>query len=140
MRRKMAENLVNKGVMQGYLAYDGEHIVGWCNAADKISYRHLQEDEEFVTDDCEEGKIKAVYCYDIAPAYRGTGIASKMLEKVCRDSEEEGYMYVEAYPFLDTDFAYPYHGTIGMYKRNGFVLYAERKWITIMRKSLGVAR
>ena len=35
---------------------------------------------------------------DIAPDYRGKGIASKVLEKVCDDAKNEGYLYVEAYP------------------------------------------
>ena len=30
---------------------------------------------------------------DIAPDYRGKGIASKVLEKVCDDAKNEGYLY-----------------------------------------------
>lgn len=32
--RKYAVELLNGNKIQGYLAYDGELSIGWCNAAD----------------------------------------------------------------------------------------------------------
>ena len=36
--RKAAERLVADNYLQGYLIYDGEKAVGWCNANDKSNY------------------------------------------------------------------------------------------------------
>ena len=73
---------------------------------------------------------------DIAPDYRGKGIASKVLEKVCDDAKNEGYLYVEAYPFLDEKYAYQFHGPAKMYKNRGFQLFDKKSWFLIMQKKL----
>ena len=36
--RRYAVEMLNKNQIQGYLAYDGELSIGWCNAADIESY------------------------------------------------------------------------------------------------------
>ncbi|MCI8709790.1 MAG: hypothetical protein HFG98_09675 [Dorea sp.] len=72
-RRRKAEELVRQGVMTGYLVYDGGRVVGWCNAGDKSGYGPVCEDEDFFTDRVEKGKIKVLYCMDIAPGYREGG-------------------------------------------------------------------
>lgn len=134
-RRELAKAFIERGVMQGYLAYDEEQVVGWCNSDDKTNYRYLFEDEEYLTEDAEKGKIKVIYCYDIAPAYRGKGIAGLMLEKACADAKEEGFECVEVYPFSDVAFEWQYHGTTKMYEQYGFEMFSKRKWFTIMRKN-----
>lgn len=53
-----------------------------------------------------------------------------------RDAAKEGYTYVETYPFADTKFEFQYHGTIGMYERNGFTEAADLKYVKIMQKRL----
>ncbi|MDD6769620.1 MAG: GNAT family N-acetyltransferase [Inconstantimicrobium porci] len=73
---------------------------------------------------------------DIAPDYRGKGIASKVLEKVCDDAKNEGYLYVEAYPFLDEKYPYQFHGPAKMYKNRGFQLFDKKSWFLIMQKKL----
>ena len=34
-RREKAKELILAGVMNGYLAFDGEKVIGWCNSDDK---------------------------------------------------------------------------------------------------------
>ena len=34
-RRSVAENLIDAGIMTGYLVYNGSVPIGWCNAGDK---------------------------------------------------------------------------------------------------------
>lgn len=136
IRRAIAQGLIMNGEMQGYLAYDGDDIVGWCSANDKMNYKPVCTEDAFRTEELAPGRIKAVYCFDIAPDYRSKGLANLMLDKVCQDAKEDGYIYIEAYPFSDVNFSYQYHGTISMYERHGFELYAEREWMHIMRKKL----
>ena len=34
-RRELATEYVKNGTLQGYLAYNGEQVIGWCNANEK---------------------------------------------------------------------------------------------------------
>lgn len=134
-RREKARELILKGIMTGYLIYDNNHVIGWCNTGDKTDYLPIYENDEFRTDD-ERGKVKVLYCIDIAPNYQGKGIANIIMEKVLSDAKEEGYSYVEGYPFVDTDFVWQYHGPVRLYEKYGFEMYGKKSWFYIMRKAL----
>lgn len=135
-RRQRAKELVLQGIMTGYLIYDGNKVAGWCNAGDKIDYGPVCEDVQFFTDRVERGRIKVLYCMDIAPAYRGKGIAKAVMERVLEDAKEEGYSYVEGYPFSDTERDYQYRGPVRLYEKYGFELYRKQEWFFIMRKEI----
>lgn len=135
-RRRKAEELVRRGVMTGYLIYDGGKVVGWCNAGDKSGYAPVCEDGDFSTDKIEKGRIRVLYCMDIAPDYRGKGIAKAVMERFLADAKAEGYSYVEGYPFSDTERDYQYRGPVSLYEKYGFELYREQDWFFIMRKEI----
>lgn len=135
-RREKARELIMKGIMQGYLVYDGDDVIGWCNAGDKTGYEPLMSNSIFETKKVGRGEIKAVYCFEIAPASRGKGITHLLLDRIVHDAEEEGYSYVEGYPFRDRKFEHQYHGPIPLYEKHGFQMFAERDWVCIMQKSL----
>ena len=82
-------------------------------------------------------KVKSIYCFTIAPEMKRKGIATQLLERVCRDAAEDGFDFVEAYPnkaFIDVfrDFM----GPAEMYEKNGFTAYAEAGEMLVMRKKL----
>lgn len=137
-RRKKAEELIQAGILQGYLIYEGTQIVGWCNCNDKMNYAPIATNTEYETDINEPGKVKVLYCMDIAPAYRGQGIAHQALEVVCEDARSEGYLYIEVYPFLDEQLPYPYKGPIRLYAAHEFTMYQKKPELGfgIMRKKL----
>ncbi|MFA6857153.1 MAG: HAD-IA family hydrolase [Treponema sp.] len=135
-RRQHADELIRTGIMNGYLAYDNGKVVGWCNADDKRSYCRIADNPEYKTD----GKIKAVYCFDIAPGYRGRGIAHKLLQQACEDAATEGYEFIEGYVHKNMSGIYQYHGPEALYIGNGFSPYREAKNIIIMRKTLPVIK
>lgn len=135
-RRKMAADFVLQGVMTGYLVYDGPTIIGWCNAGDKLGYEPVCAYEPFVTDGHEKGKIKLIYCFDIAAAYRGKGVARTLIEHILAEAKREGYLYVEAFPSNDPDFPYQYHGPLKLYEKLGFETVRELEWCYIVRKTL----
>ncbi|MCH5270570.1 MAG: GNAT family N-acetyltransferase [Lachnospiraceae bacterium] len=137
-RRKKAEELIRSGILQGYLIYEGTHIVGWCNCNDKMNYSPIAENKEYQTDINESGKIKVLYCMDIAPAYRGRGLAHQTLDKVCEDAKSDGYLCIEAYPLLTKQDPYPYKGPISLYEAHGFTMYQQNSnsGFCIMRKIL----
>ena len=135
-RRKMAEDFVQRGVMTGYLIYDGDAVIGWCNAGDKLGYEPVCAYEPFILEPHEPGKVKLIYCFDIAHAYRGLGIARMLIEHILAEAKAEGYLYAEAHPSNDHDFPYQYHGPWKLYEKFGFEIVRELEWCHIVRKKL----
>lgn len=132
--RKYAVNMLNENKIHGYLAYDGELSIGWCNAADMESY------VGFVPQFAREnacGKTVSIVCFEIAPEYRGIGIASAFIEKVCADAKANGYVAVEGYAkFYEFRNDFDFQGPIHLYEKAGFIEVAREKGQVIMRKVL----
>ena len=61
--RASAQRRVAEGIVQGYLAYDGDATVGWCNVNDRQNYVRVGEfsldavPQEETAPDCERGKV-----------------------------------------------------------------------------------
>ena len=92
--RKYAVEMLDQNKIRGYLAYDEETAVGWCNAADMGSYSGFVP--EFARKNaC--GKTVSIVCFEIAPEHRGMGIASALIDRVCEDAKAGGYAAVEGY-------------------------------------------
>ena len=142
--RVSAARMVKNGEVQGYLAFDGAGAVGWCNANDRLRYYRVGEfdlsnvppDEPW--DEGEgEGKVKAVVCFEICPEYRGKGIATLLLRRVCEDAQAEGFAYVEAYPMKTVnEQGLAFTGPRRLYEKAGFSVWAERENLLVMRKRL----
>ena len=80
-------------------------------------------------------KIKSVVCFAIAPENRGKGIATALLKYVCENAKNDGFEYVEAYPFEHNENA-AYHGPTDLYEKNGFVFCNRIEGCRIVRKKL----
>ena len=132
--RRYAVEMLEHDRIQGYLAYDGKLSVGWCNAADIESYAG------FVPDFAREnacGKTIAIVCFEIAPEYRGMGIASAFIERICRDAKARGYAAVEGYPKLSNQRnEYDYQGPLQLYQKAGFAEIVRKNGQAVMRKAL----
>lgn len=135
-RRQHALAFVRSGGLQGYLAYCGDRIVGWCNANAQaqmcVSYLRsfwpVQQPPE-------EGKVKSIFCFVIAPEFQRRGIATKLVERVCQDAAAEGLDYVEAYVHRHfTDVSGEFRGPMEMYQACGFEVYAAQGDYVTMRK------
>ena len=140
--RKSAQSMVEQGKIQGYLAYDNEISVAWCNANDKTSYYRFGEfdlDEHLLDEvkDSSAEKVKSVVCFEIAPEYRRKGLATALLERVCEDALKDGYEYVEAYPAIrEKEEELDFTGPVRLYEKLGFTLFEQRGKMFIMRKKL----
>ncbi len=132
--RKYATGMLERNIIHGYLAYYKEQSIGWCNAADIDSYAgFVPEFARNIT--C--GKTMSIVCFEIAPEYRGMGIASAFIDRVCTDAKSKGYAAVEGYAKLsdqrnDFDFQGPYR----LYQKAGFIEVAREKEQVVMRKVL----
>lgn len=137
-RRTRAIGFVKDGYIQGYLAYHGDKIVGWCNASADcrgcVNYlRDFWPIEEHRTDI----KVKSIFCFVIAPEMQRKGIATKLVERVCKDAADDGFHYVEAYTASEiTDTTHQYVGFLAMYEKCGFVRCAEREGKIVIRRKL----
>ena len=132
--RRYAVEMLNQNRIQGYLAYEGDVSVGWCNAANMESYTGFVP--EFARKNaC--GKTISIVCFEIAPEYRGMGIASAFIDRVCGDAKSEGYAAVEGYAKLsDQRNDFDYQGPVRLYQKAGFTEAARENGQVIMRKVL----
>lgn len=132
--RKYAVKMLDENKIQGYLAFDKDISIGWCNAADIESY------DGFVPDFARQlicGKTISIVCFEIAPAYRGIGIASAFIDKVCADAKEKGYVAVEGYAKVyEERNEFDYRGSLRLYQKAGFSEVARQDGQVIMRKLL----
>lgn len=141
-RREYALQYVKGSNIQGYLAYSDDKIVGWCNANTKsdclkciswqrfMSYVPLEESNSGI-------KVKSIFCFVIAPEMKRQGIATRLLERVCKDAAQEGFDFVEAYPYKESSFqSSDYGGHFEMYKKAGFHVLLEAEQGLVMRKQL----
>lgn len=137
-RRARALQYVRDGSLQGYLAYRGGRIVGWCNANAScrlcVDYlRSFWPIEEYRPD----VRIKSVFCFVVAPDMQRKGVATRLLERVCKDAAGEGFDFVEAYAnmeFHEED--HDFRGPLAMYEKCGFTVCAEREGRVVVRKKI----
>ena len=142
--RESAEKLINEGILHGYLAYDDNLSIGWCNANDQQNYIRVgsfdpgkRREQDFYISPGEKGKIKSIVCFEIAPEYRGKGIAKALLQYVCEDAQKEGYEMIEVYPQVNETFSsLDFTGPETMYHNAGFEEIMRYGKTIVMRKNL----
>ncbi len=116
-KRDYAIWLIENRIMQGYLAYDDDNAIAWCNANSKNSYPRLK-----ISNPNEDEYVKSIVCFIVEKNYRGKGIASALLRQALDDAKEEKFKIVEAYPNKRAEDEYSnYHGVYAMYRKNGFI-------------------
>lgn len=136
--RRYAVKMLSEGKIHGYLAFDGDLSVGWCNATEKNAY--VNNRYQFIPDFARDnaiGKTMAVVCFSVAPEYRGTGVSTALLERVVADARAEGFSAVEGYTHTrkgpdDFDFKGPRR----LYEKLGFAPVAEHDGVVVMRKTI----
>lgn len=134
--REAAERQIANGILRGYLAYADGKSIGWCNANDKAN---------FPVEPCTgksfyasaEKREKAVVCFEIAPEFRGKGVATTLLQQVVNDARVEGYFAVEGFPVLRNErYEWDCAGPVQLYEKVGFIRAAEQDGSVVMRKEL----
>ena len=124
-------DLISENKMQGFLAYDGNKAIGWCNANNKLNYQSLTEME------ISESEVCAIVCFLIHPDYRRKGIAQKLLEQVIEEYTSMAYDSIEAYPRKDKHSCERnYHGHFCLYEKFDFKIKEELDDHYVVRKGL----
>ena len=126
---------IMSGTHNGFIAYGDGQPVGWVNAGIKDNYRLIMENEEIGYD--QEKKVGAIVCFVIDHKHRGKGIAKALLNAACKDFEDSGYDYIEAYPLKSPrNEAENYHGPLQMYLGYGFEITKELENVSVVTKYL----
>jgi len=82
-------------------------------------------------------KVKSVFCFVIAPQMKRKGIATLLLERVCKDAVRDGFDFIEAYPYTEDSYqSSDFGGHSEMYRKNGFYVSSETGKGLVMRKSI----
>jgi GNAT superfamily N-acetyltransferase len=112
-RADLAERLLD-GRTTAVVAEDDGRVVGWCNASARSAF----PDEAQGEGDEETG---VAVCFVIAPAYRGHGLAGRLLDAAVQRFDESGLSAVEGHPKADPSGpGAAYRGTRGLFERAGF--------------------
>lgn len=141
-RRDCALQYVKGNHIQGYLAYCGDVVVGWCNANTKSDCLKCASWRRFMDyvpiEEANTGiKVKSIFCFVIAPEMKRKGIATQLLERVCKDAVQDGFNFVEAYPYKESSYqSSDFGGHYEMYKKSGFHMSLETAQGLVMRKQL----
>ena len=141
-RRALAIQYIHNGTLQGYLAYCDSRVVGWCNANTKADCLNCISWLRFMTsvetkEPAPDIRVKSIFCFAIAPSMKRKGIATQMLERVCKDAADDDFDIIEAYPnkkFINVfrDFM----GPLDIYQKAGFTIHNEMEDTYVMRKYL----
>ncbi|MCL2301407.1 MAG: GNAT family N-acetyltransferase [Firmicutes bacterium] len=134
--REEAARQIEAGILRGYLAYVDGLSIGWCNANDRANYpTKPYHDVPFYAP--AEKREKAVICFEIAPAYRGKGVATALLQQVITDAEAEGYAAVAGFPVERSErYEWDCQGPMRLYEKLGFVKAEKRGKFVTMKKAL----
>lgn len=140
-RKAFAKMYIDAGTLQGYLAYEDDKVVGWCNTNTKSECVHCMGWKSYMNDipthPVQDDKMKSIYCFTIAPHMKRKGIAGLLLETICRDAKEEGFIGIEVFPLKTSkDEFMSFMGPIGLYEKYGFKIVGETERDYIMRKIL----
>lgn len=129
--KEEAVSEIEAGNMNGYLAFDGEKCIGWCNVNDIRQFVRLENE---MKDIVKEQKIGCAICFLIHPEYRRQGVARLLLKTAVEDFREQGYDAVLALPSKAFDSPeLNYRGTMNMYIEFGFEEIEKRENHSVMR-------
>lgn len=128
LRQSACDN-ISDGKMQGYLAYEGDKVVGWCAAGESNLFNHPDA----------EDRLARVICFVVDENFRGQGVANQLLEFAIRDLKVKGFAEIEARPAQAKDRSKEnYRGPWALFEKHGFLKYrdlgAEFGWL--VRKNL----
>ncbi len=134
--RGVAERQIADGALRGYLAYVDGKSIGWCNANDRANYpAEPMQDVSFYAP--AEQREKAVVCFEVAPEFRGKGVATALLHQVIADAKAEGYLAVVSFPVIRSErYEWDCTGPVRLYEQAGFFKVEERDQYVVMRKDL----
>lgn len=118
---------INSGETTGVLAYSEGSMVGWCNAS-------LRKELPARTEGTEEDQtVLVTSCFQIAPPYRGHGIATRLLAGAIELAKKQECSAVEGFPNSNPDATNPeaFPGPVALYRSAGFEIEETHAWLDL---------
>lgn len=128
------EALFARGIEDGYLLYQNEEPVGWCQACQRDQLPHLVNKFHFLP----EPETWCISCFMIIPSQRGKGLAHQFLDAVLKDLKQRGVKKVQAYPKSEPGLSANdvWTGPQALFLKAGFVMTSELPQNLILEKEL----
>ena len=112
INRKTACDRINSRQMNGYLAYEGDEVIGWVAANKANNFVGLRSTGE---------DVARVLCFIVDSKHQGKGIATDLLNFAIADLRSKGFKSIEAAPRAANDFAsWGYRGKLSTFLKAGF--------------------
>ena len=139
-RRALAREYIINSQIKGYLAYDNQLVIGWCNTNHKADCKYLiswmRNLKDLKVDENLNTEVKSIFCFMVAPKYQRKGVATALLSQVILDAAKEGYQVLEAYPRKKIKQIDDFEGPLELYLKQGFVIKEEYLDYYVVRKTL----
>ena len=134
--RSLAGEQIKSGALKGYLAYVDNVSIGWCNVNDRANFpAESGNGARFYLPP--EKREKIVACFEIAPEFRGIGVATALLRRAVSDAKAEGYTAIEGITRKHGKrYEWDFTGPARLYEKTGFVKVSEDDKTAVMRKEL----
>ena len=131
--RSAACERIDCGRMQGLLAYQGDAVVGWCNAAPRTMLDAFADEP-----DPDAERLGQITCFVVAKAHRRTGVARALLDAACDMLRQQGLDIAEANPSRTASSdAENHYGPLSLYLAAGFSVHREeRDGLVVVRRPL----
>jgi GNAT superfamily N-acetyltransferase len=134
--REVVTRQIATGTMRGYLAYVDGVSIGWCNANDKANLP-AENAYGIRLPAPTEKREKLVICFEIAPEYRGKGVATALLGRVVTDAKAEGYAAVEGFAMNHAErYEWDFTGSARLFEKREFTATTSQNSGVVMRKEL----
>ena len=112
--RQRACDRIESGAMRGYVAYDGDEMVGWVAANNANNFALLPPTSE---------DTARVMCFIVEERHQGKGVSRELLNFAIQDLKEQGFTSIEAAPRAKDDFsATGYRGKLSTFVKAGFAV------------------
>lgn len=96
--RERFRRLVRAGKVHGVLAFSGEEPVGWCSFGPRATFPRLDGIRALQRDWSDD--TWSIVCFYLLPAWRGQGIATRLLEAATAQAFARGAREIEGYPVV----------------------------------------
>ncbi|MCH4889854.1 GNAT family N-acetyltransferase [Acidaminobacter sp. JC074] len=132
--RDYCQELIKEGKLNGFLAFENDRPVGWCNCDEINNYPRIIQNPYGL--DILDNTV-ALVCFLVDPKRRRQGIASALIVYAIAFYKNTGYEWMDVVTMKQASSDQDnYHGPRSLYDRLDFAVVGENDHFYIMRRRL----